>query len=285
VIEDQRIAIIGGTGKFGKHLGELLEGGNKIVISGSSVEKAEETANEHGWEYGENSEIVKDADIVIVSVPISITERIIEDIGPSVPEDALLSDVTSVKQKPCKAMEKHSSEVAGMHPMYAPSNSPEGQNVVICPIKGKKWTVMEEFWTEHGAEVHIAEPEQHDRAMSIVQGLTHFTELVFAETLNRLEYPEEETEKFATPVYRIVSDLTARMLNQQPELYGSIQTENPENSEVREKFNESAEEMLEMLETSEGFEERFEELDENFDLEKAQGRTDKLIELFFSADR
>lgn len=72
---DQKIAIVGGTGKFGQHMGEKLETGNEIRISGSSVEKAERIAEEHGWEAGENQEVVEDVDVVIVSVPISVTDE------------------------------------------------------------------------------------------------------------------------------------------------------------------------------------------------------------------
>jgi predicted dinucleotide-binding enzyme len=35
---DQKIAILGGTGSFGQHLGEKLEADNEIVISGKTVE-------------------------------------------------------------------------------------------------------------------------------------------------------------------------------------------------------------------------------------------------------
>lgn len=275
---DQKIAIVGGTGKFGQHLGEKLEEDNEIAISGSSVEKAEKIAEEHEWRSGKSEEIVKDADIVIVSVPISVTVDVIENIGPNVPNDTLLCDVTSVKQRPVEAMKKYSDEVLGMHPMYAPSNSIKGQKIVMCPVKGKKWTVMEEFWEQHAADLHFTDPEAHDKAMSFVQGLMHFSELVVADVIRKSEFEGEDMQEFSSPVYRLITDLTARMLNQKPGLYGSIQSENPENEDIREAFKESADELSDIVEDEEAFAERFEELGEQFDLEGAQGRTDKVIE-------
>lgn len=274
----QKIAIVGGTGKFGQHLGEHLEEENDIFISGSSIERAREIAERYEWEYGKGTEIVEDADVVIIAVPISVTEDVIHEVGPHVPEDALFTDITSVKQMPVEAMSEYSEEVLGMHPMYAPSNSIKGQKIVMCPEKGKKWTVMEEFWEENGADLHFTEPETHDKAMSLVQGLMHFSELVVADVIRKSELSGDDMEEFSSPVYQLITDLTARMLNQKPGLYGSIQAENPENEEVRERFIESAEDIRELVGDEEAFAEKFEELGDEFDLEGAQDRTDMVIE-------
>jgi prephenate dehydrogenase len=275
---DQKIAIIGGTGKFGQHLGEKLGEDNDIYISGRTLEKAEKVAEKRGWQAGENTEIVKDADIVVVAVPISVTVETIHEIGDNVPEDALFCDITSVKKNPVEAMSRYSKEVLGMHPMYAPSNSISGQKVVLTPEKGQKWTELEEFWKEHEAEIHVTDPESHDKAMSLVQGLMHFSELVVAETIRKSEISGDEMSEYSSPVYQLITDLTARMLNQKAGLYGSIQAENPENVEIREEFIESAEDIKELIGDEEKFSEKFEDLGEEFDLDSAQKRTDDVVE-------
>lgn len=277
------IAIVGGTGEFGQHLGRHLEDENNIIISGSSVEKARDVAARYGWDHGVNGDIVEDADIVIVSVPIHCTVEVIDEIGPKVPRDALFCDVTSVKQKPVEAMRKYSDEVLGMHPMYAPSNSIKGQKVALCPAKGEKWTFMEDFWRKHEAQINVTDPETHDKAMSLVQGLVHYSEMVIADVIRKSDLSYEDTEEFSTPIYQLITDLTARMFNQKPELYGSIQKENPEIAEVREQVAESAEELQEVMEDEEKFAEKFKELGEEFDLEAAQRRSDEVIE-FLSND-
>ncbi len=275
---DQKIAIIGGTGKFGKHLAKNLEDNNEIIITGRTLERAREEAEDEPWTPMEQKDAVKDADVVIVSVPISVTIDVINEIGPHVPDEALLCDVTSVKKKPVEAMKKYSNEVLGMHPMYAPSNSIEGQKIVLCPEKGKKWTEMEEFWSRNGGDIHVTDPESHDKAMSIIQGLMHFSELVIAETIRKSDLGDAEMSEYSTPVHQLITDLTARMLNQKPGLYGSIQSENPENEKVREKFIESAEDLREIVSDEDEFAEKFYELGEEFNLEGAQERTDKVIE-------
>lgn len=274
----QEIAIIGGTGKFGKHLAENLEDKNSILITGRNLERAREACKEHSWSPLTQEEAAETADVIIISVPISVTVDVIHEIGPHVSEDTLLCDVTSVKKKPVEAMKKYSDEVLGMHPMYAPSNSINGQKIVLCPEKGKKWTEMEEFWSRKGGDIHITEPETHDKAMSIVQGLMHFSELVMAETIRKSDLEDSELDEYSTPIYQLLTDLTARMLNQKPGLYGSIQAENPENEEVRERFMESAQEIKALVDDEEAFAEKFDQLGKEFDLEGAQQRTDKIIE-------
>ncbi|WEL22930.1 prephenate dehydrogenase/arogenate dehydrogenase family protein [Candidatus Nanohalovita haloferacivicina] len=275
---DRKIAIVGGTGKFGQHLAERMDDKNEIFISGKTVEDAEKVAEGRGWNYGPSTEIVEGADLVIVAVPIAVTEDVIHEIGPHVEDDALFCDITSVKQMPVEAMTEYSDEVLGMHPMYAPSNSISGQKVVMCPEKGKKWSMMEEFWEEHGADLHFTEPETHDKAMSLVQGLMHFSELVVADVIRKSELSGDDMEEFSSPVYQLITDLTARMLNQKPGLYGSIQAENPENGTVRDRFIESAEDIRDIIGDEEAFAGKFDELGEEFDLEGAQNRTDLVIE-------
>lgn len=275
---DQKIAIIGGTGKFGKHLARNLEDKNEILVTGRNLKRAEEACEGEKWKPLKQEEAVKKADVVIISVPISVTVDVIHEIGPHISDDTLLCDVTSVKKKPVDAMKEYSSEVLGMHPMYAPSNSIQGQKIVLCPENGKKWTEMEEFWSRNGGDIHVTEPEAHDKAMSLVQGLMHFSELVVAETIRKSDMGGADMSEYSSPVYQLITDLTARMLNQKSGLYGSIQSENPENEKVRERFMESAEDLREVIGDEEAFAEKFEELGDEFDLDGAQRRTDEVIE-------
>jgi prephenate dehydrogenase len=74
--------------------------------------------------------------------------------------------------------------------------------------------------------------------------------------------------EYSSAVYQLITDLTARMLNQKPDLYGSIQANNPENVEIRQEFIESAEEIRDLIGDEKKFSEKFEELGEEFDLDQ-----------------
>ena len=64
------------------------------------------------------------ADVTIISVPIDLTEQVIAEVGPHVPEHALLMDVTSLKEAPVAAMLASTrASVVGTHPMFGPQRA------------------------------------------------------------------------------------------------------------------------------------------------------------------
>ncbi|MFI5384351.1 MAG: prephenate dehydrogenase/arogenate dehydrogenase family protein, partial [Methanosarcina thermophila] len=71
-------------------------------------------------------EAVPASDIVIVSVPINVTEEIIAEFAPKMKAGSLLMDLTSIKVKPVEAMKKFTPsdvEILGTHPMFGPTIS------------------------------------------------------------------------------------------------------------------------------------------------------------------
>ncbi len=72
-------------------------------------------------------ELMKDAGMVIVSVPIHVTEQIIAKLPP-LPEDCILVDLASVKNGPLQAMlASHTGPVLGLHPMFGPDSGSLGE--------------------------------------------------------------------------------------------------------------------------------------------------------------
>ena len=60
--------------------------------------------------------------MVVVSVPIEVTVKVIEQVGPLMQKDALLMDLTSLKAEPVAAMLRSSvAEVIGLHPLFGPA--------------------------------------------------------------------------------------------------------------------------------------------------------------------
>lgn len=192
-------------------------------------------------------EITPNCDIVIITVPISATLNVIKEIGPLVREDALLMDLTSLKSEQVEAMLKHSkAAVIGTHPVFGPSvSSIKNQTVVLCPARPKKWLPwLKEILEKNKALIRITTPEKHDKMMSIIQGITHFSTISLAHTLMKLGISVEESLHYTSPIYKLRMDVVGRLLNQDPKLYADIEMQNPENKKAMEEYIRSTRELL-----------------------------------------
>ncbi|MBP6772942.1 MAG: bifunctional chorismate mutase/prephenate dehydrogenase [Gemmatimonadaceae bacterium] len=236
--QPRTVAIIGGQGKMGALLSRLFADlGHHVLIVDRDTELTATQA-------------AAAADVVVVGVPIEDTERVIREIGPHVRDDALLMDITSIKSAPVAAMlESTRASVVGTHPMFGPGvHTLQGQRLVVCRARGDAWAdwVVQTF-TARGLAVTEATPMQHDRAMSVVQVLTHYQTQVLGLTLARLGIPLDDTLKFTSPAYLLELYVSARHFAQDPRLYGPIEMRNPATGAVTSAFQQAAEELGDVL--------------------------------------
>ena len=232
------VAVIGGHGGMGTIMARLFgDLGHQVIVSDLDTPLSA----------GDAASV---ADVVVVSVPIDVTEDVIRTVGPRVRPDALLMDVTSIKHAPVAAMhESTRASVVGTHPMFGPSvHSLQGQRVVVCRARGDEWADwVTRMLQARGLTVQEASPEHHDRVMAVVQVLTHFQTQVLGLTLARSGTPLDETLRFTSPAYLMELYVTARHFDQSPELYGPIEMRNPAVPQVTAGFQAAAREVTDIL--------------------------------------
>jgi prephenate dehydrogenase len=213
-----KAGIIGGTGKMGRLFVPVFErAGYDVLVSGRSTSLT-------------NIQLAERCDLVIVSVPIRETVRIIGEISPVLTRDQLLCDFTSLKAVPVAAMLKTDAQVIGLHPLFGPTvQSLRHQTIIVCPARADEEVVSSliTVFSNEGAGCTIATPDQHDRMMAVVQGLTHFVTLCMADSIRRLDIDINTTRAFTSPVYQIELSLVGRLLSQDPSLYADILQQNP----------------------------------------------------------
>lgn len=207
------IVIVGGTGNMGAFFHRMF------LSRGVAVEIVEKETP-----HDQQQSALARAKAVLVSVPISKTIEVIRGILPFLPPDALLADVTSVKEEPVAAMSAHPGEVMGLHPMFGPTDRGiRGQTVVVCKHRdGERAETLRRFMEIEGARLHYLTPEQHDQLMAVVQGMNHFNAIVFAHALRSLQIDVDDTISVASPVYLLRMQLMGRILAQDPQLYADI---------------------------------------------------------------
>src|SRR3989344_2589352 len=119
------ISIIGGTGKMGSIFASAFQekGYNIIISSKSTPITVEETASQ--------------GDLVIITVPINVTEDVIK---------------------------KYSrSNVVSSHPLFGPGVSINGQTIVLCNVRGSKFSELRQLYQSIGLKVVEMSPKEHDK--------------------------------------------------------------------------------------------------------------------------
>ena len=240
--DKSNMTIIGGTRGLGKWLAEHLKNNFNIRITSRDASTGKPVAEEIGVEYSDdNIESIKDADIIVFSVPIEYMVDTIKEVAPHAPEGSLLMDVASVKTEPADALEKYApenAEILPCHPMFGPRvPTLKRQIIVLTPIENRapKWLPrVNDFLEKSECEVVFTTPNEHDKYMSIVQGLTHFSYISLASTIRKLNINVKKSRNFSSPVYTIMLDMVSRIVYQNPYLYYSIQKNNIETSNARE---------------------------------------------------
>ena len=239
-VEPKTVAIIGGQGQMGQRLAALFTDlGHTVVVADVNTDLRPEVA-------------AQNADVVVVSVPIAATCDVIRKLGPLVRKDALLMDITSLKGEVVSTMlASTEASVVGTHPMFGPGvHTLIGQRIVVCRARGEHWyRWLVEMLEGRGLVVTESSPQAHDRAMALVQVLTHFQTQVLGLALSRCGISLQESLRYTSPAYLMELYVAARHFAQAPELYGPIEMGNPETEAITSGFCAAAAELAEILRT------------------------------------
>jgi len=235
--ELRSVVIVGGNGQLGGLFGRMFKlSGYEVKILGSQ-----------DWDRAD--EILDNAGLVVVTVPIHLTEGVIAKLG-NLPSDCILCDLTSIKSKPLQAMmNMHQGPVVGLHPMFGPDvPSLAKQVIVYSDGRGSEryqW-LLNQFgiW---GASLCQMDAAEHDHGMTLIQALRHFTSFAYGLHLSKENPNIDQLLKLSSPIYRLEIAMVGRLFAQDPNLYGDIILSSDENIEMIRRFHSRFGEALEIL--------------------------------------
>ncbi|NOH81242.1 bifunctional chorismate mutase/prephenate dehydrogenase [Vibrio sp. RE86] len=235
--ELRSVVIVGGNGQLGGLFGRMFKlSGYDVKVLGSK-----------DWDSAD--EILADAGMVVVTVPIHLTEGVIEKLS-NLPSDCILCDLTSIKSKPLQAMMKvHQGPVVGLHPMFGPDvPSLAKQVIVYCDGRGEEqyqWLLKQfSIW---GASLCQIDAGEHDHGMTLIQALRHFTSFAYGLHLSRENPNIDKLLQLSSPIYRLELAMVGRLFGQDPNLYGDIILSSQENIDMIKRFHRCFGEALDIL--------------------------------------
>ena len=238
--EPGTIGIIGGLGRMGRLFHRFFE------EEGYTVHNVD-TRTDAGFP-GE----IPECDVLVLAVQIPSMNHVIRRVGPYTKEDGAVIDLASVKKEPVRMMLEHCrGEVIGCHPLFGPDTpSLEGRTVFLCPGRpGRLFPWFEDFLKRRGAVVVEIEPEKHDRAMAVVQGLRQLLLFCFGRTVMQSDPETVSDPAVGGPWFQTLIGLLAHQLEQPPDIYADIAIQNADVGLVFKRFSENVEAMRTSIES------------------------------------
>jgi prephenate dehydrogenase len=209
-------------------------------------------------------ELVASADVVIVCLPEQEALQAVPRIMDAMPRGALIVDILSTKTPIVRVYEesprKKELEILSIHPMFAPSVEPRGQNVIAVEVNaGARARQFVETVRAWEANITQMSADEHDRMTALTQAVTHASILAFGSALAAGGYDISKALDASTPVHRTLLTLLGRMASADPNLYFRIQTSNPHAGPARALLARALSDLVEALERDDfpSFERRF----------------------------
>jgi len=207
------VLIVGGMGSMGQYFSQWFDdSGYRVRI-----------LDRNDWL--NVGKLCQGIELAIISVPIEVTAEVAGKLGPHLPLDCVLADITSIKERPLNAMlEAYQGPVIGLHPLFGPTTSTmDKQIIVVTPgrnLQSCRWLIDQ--FSAWGTIILQVNAQEHDEIMSIVQTVRHFATFAFGQFLCHKQIDLSRTIEFSSPIYRLELGMVGRLFAQDPSLYSEI---------------------------------------------------------------
>jgi cyclohexadieny/prephenate dehydrogenase len=172
-----------------------------------------------------NAEAVKDADLVMLCIPVGACGPVAEEIAPHLKAGAIVSDVGSVKGAVVRDMAPYLPDNVHFipaHPVAGTEHSGPDSGFaelfidrwcILTPPDGADPDAVERlraFWAGLGARVEIMTPDHHDMVLAITSHLPHLIAYTIVGTADELEgVTQSEVLKFSAGGFRDFTRIAA----------------------------------------------------------------------------
>jgi prephenate dehydrogenase len=244
----KNFTIIGGSGGMGKVFGKYFKGlGFTVTLHARNKQRLKTTAAELNVNFEISLEkSVRNADIVMISIPINSTTTMIRKIGPFLKKNALIFDITSIKFAVFKALTEVKNEYPvnciSLHPMFGPGIT-DMKNYVMMVVKVGGTDIYEEIindlldlFRSDGLIVTETSPDIHDKRVALTLGVPHMLNILFLSLLKNTNEPLNELTKYTGTTFLLQKVFAESIIQREMEMFGEIQMENQQFLAILEMF-------------------------------------------------
>jgi cyclohexadieny/prephenate dehydrogenase len=175
--------------------------------------------------YDTAAEAVKDADLVVLCVPVGAMGAVAAEIGASLKPGATVSDVGSVKRTVIDAVSPHIPDGVHFipaHPLAGTEHSGprsgfaelfDNRFCIIVPVEGADRAAVDrvsELWRGMGSNVDEMDPDHHDLVLAVTSHTPHliaYTMVGVADDLSRVT--DSEVIKYSAAGFRDFTRIAA----------------------------------------------------------------------------
>jgi prephenate dehydrogenase len=182
---------------------------------------------------------IENADLVIVSIPVDATVKLLPIILDRISETGLVIDAGSTKEAICKAVEHHPKRrnflachpIAGTEksgPTAAVSGLYIGKTNIICEVEKTTFKLQEKallLFTAIGMRIRYMDPVSHDKHIAYVSHLSHISAFMLGKTVINKEKNERDIFDMAGSGF----ESTVRLAKSSPAMWTPIFKQNKEN--------------------------------------------------------
>ncbi len=232
----ERVLVLGAGGAMGGWLRRFLEGMGHSVAGVDPAWAALPQAEDR-WGSLEAVPDLDAFDAIVVSAALDAMPAALEALAERRPRGTVL-EIASIKsdlEGAFRRLREAGVEALSIHPMFGPSKNP------YEPL-----TVVHATWEDEAAErARVLELLQHpyldlvslpfalhDRLMGWLLGLSHLTGMLFAVALERSGLDPAILARIASTSFKRQSATSRSVLDNDPDLYFTIQRLNPHRGEV-----------------------------------------------------
>jgi cyclohexadieny/prephenate dehydrogenase len=172
-----------------------------------------------------NAQAVKNADLVIVCIPVGACGTVAQEIAPHLAPGAIVSDVGSVKGSVVRDMAPHLPSHVHFVPAHPVAGTEySGPDSGFAELFVDRWCILTPppgtdpqaterlavFWRAFGAKLATMTPEHHDLVLAVTSHLPHLIAYTIVGTANELgEVTESEVLQFSAGGFRDFTRIAA----------------------------------------------------------------------------